>query len=109
MSEEFPFNDDELKLIQTAKRAMMILAKVIRDKDAEEVIKDPDLSPLVAGRQNLEEALADPELGPKIRERLTPDLPRLNVEQEALLVGQLGSVIFSRLIEGESNDNDGPG
>ncbi len=105
MSEEPPFNEAELKLVQTAKRTMMILAKIIRDKDAKEVVKDPDLAPLFAEKKDLAEALADPDLGPKIRERLTPDLPQLNDLQEALVVGQLGSLILGELRKIEANDN----
>jgi len=108
MSEEPPLNEKETSVVQSVKRTMSILAKVIRDKDVKEVIKDKDLADLI-GNRSLDDALADPELGPKIRERVTPDLPQLNAEQEALVVSQLGAAVFGRLIEAESNNDDGPG
>ena len=44
MSEEPPFNEDELKIVRNAKRTMMILGRIIRDKDVKKVITDPDLA-----------------------------------------------------------------
>ncbi len=108
MSEEPPFNEKEISVVQSVKRTMSILAKVIRDKDVNEVIKDKDLADLI-GNRSLDDAFADPELGPKIRKRVTPDLPQLNTEQEALVICQLGTAVFGRLIAAELNDDDGPG
>jgi hypothetical protein len=92
------FNEDELKLIQAAKQTMKILEKIIKDMDPNEVIKDKDLAELIV-EKTLPEALADPVLGKQIRERVTPDLTQLNVAQEALVIGQLGATIFSKLME----------
>lgn len=91
------FTKSELSLIADAKKALTILSKIIRDKDVNEVIQDQDLADEIGGR-TLDEALADPVLGPKIRDRVTPDLPQLNAEQEALVVSQLGTAVFGRLI-----------
>ena len=103
MSEEAPFSDVELKLVRQAKRTMMILARIIRDKDVKKVITDPDLKKLI-GERTLEEALAHEETGKAIRERVTTDLPSLNVEQETLVICQLGSTIFGRLLDAESEE-----
>lgn len=102
------FSQEELSLVQSAKRTLMILAKVIRDKNAEEVVKDPDLVQLIANK-TLEEALADPELGDKIRSRVTPDLPQLNEREEAVVVTQLASAVFRQLTGTGSDDGGGPG
>ncbi|HVQ36136.1 MAG TPA: hypothetical protein VMS31_01295, partial [Pyrinomonadaceae bacterium] len=99
------FNETDLKLIDTAKRTMRILSKVIRDKDPHAVVKDEDLAALIGGK-TLEEALADPELAPKIRDRLTTDLPQLNAEQEALAIVQLGPAIFAQLWAADADDDD---
>jgi hypothetical protein len=71
MNGQTQFDENELKLIQIAKRTLHILAKVIRDKDPKEVIKDKDLADLI-GDKSPAEALADSELGKKIKERMTP-------------------------------------
>ena len=86
MNGQARFDENDLKLIRIAKRTLNILAKVIRDKDPKEVIKDKDLADLI-GDKSLAEALADPDLGQKIRDRLTLDLPQLNTEQEAMVIG----------------------
>lgn len=101
------FNESELKLIDTAKRTMRILSKVIGDKDPHAVVKDEDLAALI-GNKTLEEALTDPELAPQIKNRLTTDLPQLNAEQEALAIVQLGPAIFAQLWEADADDDDGP-
>jgi hypothetical protein len=101
------FNESDLKLIDTAKRTMRILSKVIGDKDPQLVIKDSDLAELI-GNRSLEEALADSELGEQIRTRVTTDLPQLNAEQEALAIVQLGPAIFAQLWEADADDDDGP-
>lgn len=103
MNEEPPFNDAELNIVQNVKRTMMILARVIRDKDVKKVITDPDLREQI-GDRTLEQALADEQLGKKIRARVTPDLPQLNPEQETLVICQLGSAIFNRLLDANSNE-----
>jgi hypothetical protein len=105
MSEEAPFNKVELGLMRQAKRTMMILARIIRDKDPKKVVTDPDLKELI-GERTLAEALAHEEIGKTIRERVTPDLPELNVEQETLVICQLGSTIFERLLDAESNEDN---
>jgi len=97
------FNDTDLKLIDTAKRTMRILSKVIGDKDLQEVIRDTDLANLI-GNRSLDEALADPEIGDQIRARVTTDLPQLNSEQEALAIVQLGPAIFGQLWTDEDED-----
>lgn len=104
MSEEPPFKPHELKIVHKVKRTMMILARVIRDKDVKNVVTDPDIAELI-GNRTPEQALADEQLGRTIRERLTPDLPQLNVEQETMVICQLGSAIFDHLFDGDSNDN----
>ena len=101
------FDKTELKLIETAKRTMRILAKIIGDKDPNVVIKDEDLAALI-GDKSLEDALKDPQLGDLIRKRLTADLPQLNLEQEALTIAQLGPAIFEQLWGAQADDNDGP-
>lgn len=103
MNEEPPFNDAELKIVQHVKRTMMILARVIRDKDVTKVVTDPDLREEI-GDLTLEQALADEQIGKKIRARVTPDLPQLNIEQETLVICQLGSTIFSRLLDANENE-----
>ena len=92
------FSQDELKLIRSTKATLRVMAKVIRDKDVREVVKDADLAQLI-GNKTLEEALADPELGPQIRNRVTPDLPQFNEQEEAMVIGQLGPALFSELIK----------
>jgi hypothetical protein len=88
-------------------------------------MKDPDIVALINKRvkdkldanPNLKEDDARKEVteqmpnDPAFRERLTPDLPQLNVEQEALVVGRLGSSVFSELLriqQEEKNNNNGP-
>ena len=104
MSEEPPFNEDELKIVRNAKRTMMILGRIIRDKDVKKVITDPDLAGQI-GNLTLEEALAHPELGKIIRARITPDLPLLNAAEETTVICALGSAIFDRLMDAEQDDN----
>jgi hypothetical protein len=125
MSEDPPFTPVELGVVLKAKRSLTILAKIIRDKDPKEVMKDPDIVALINKRvkdkldanPNLKEDDARKEVteqmpnDPAFRERLTPDLPQLNVEQEALVVGRLGSSVFSELLriqQEEKNNNNGP-
>jgi hypothetical protein len=96
MSETFTQN--ELNLINKAKATLRVMAKIIRDKDVKEVIKDEDLAQLI-GSKTLEEALADPDLGGTIRARVTTDLPQHNDREEAMLVGQLAPAVFDELIK----------
>lgn len=104
MSDEPALTQDELKIVRNAKRTMTILGRIIRDKDIKKVVTDPDLVELI-GERTLEQALADEQLGKTIRARVTPDLPQLNIEQETMVICQLGSQIFNRLLDVDSNDN----
>ena len=110
MSEPIQYDEDELKWIHAAKRSLKILAKVAKDLDSKEVIKDEDIAVLIQERgwendpAKLPRALADEEIGKMIRERLTPDLTQLNPEQEAMMIGQLGAVIFTEILKLESNE-----
>lgn len=104
MSEEPPFNQAELKIVRDAKRTMMILGRIIRDKDVKKVITDKDLAEAI-GDLTLEQALAHEELGKKIRARVTPDLPLLNAAEETTVICALGSAIFDRLSDADANDN----
>jgi hypothetical protein len=106
MSEDPPLDEREVKIVNHAKRTMTILARVIRDKDINKVAADPDpeLAKLI-GNHTPEQALADAELAKAIRKRVTPDLPQLNPEEETMVICQLGSAIFNRLLDAESNDN----
>ena len=104
MNEEPPFTEDELQIVRNVKRTMMILARVIRDKDMKKVVTDPDLAAAI-GTLTLEQALANEDLGKTIRARVTPDLPQLNVEQETMVICRLGSAIFDRLSGAGSNDD----
>ena len=124
MSDEPPFTEAELAIVLKAKQTMRMLAKIIRDKDPKEVLKDPEIAALIDKRvkeqleqnPNLKEedirkdVIEKMSSDPAFQERLTPDLPQLNVEQEALLVGRLGSTVFDELlrIEQEENENNGP-
>lgn len=92
------FTSDELNLIAKLKATLRIMAKVIRDKDVNEVIKDKDLAQQI-GNKTLEEALAEPELGDQIRNRITPDIPQFNEQEEAVVIYQLGAAVFSELIK----------
>ncbi len=92
------FSQDELNLIKKAKTTLRIMAKIVRDKDVREVIKDQDLAQLI-GNKTLEEALADPELGDTIRDRVTPDNPQLNDQEEAMVIARLGPAVFSELMK----------
>jgi hypothetical protein len=104
MNEQIRLDQNELKLIRIAKQTLKVLAKVTKDLDPKEVIKDEDIAKLIDEKEwkkddpkTLAKALADEEIGPMIRERLTPDLPHLSPEQEAMVIGQLGEIIFSKL------------
>jgi hypothetical protein len=92
------FSENELNLISKAKTTLRIMAKIVRDKDIKEAIKDKDLAQSI-GNKTLEQALADPELGNTIRDRVTPDLPQLNDQEEAAVIARLGPAIFSELIK----------
>jgi len=104
------FDENKLKLIRTTKRTLKVLAKVTKDLDAKKVIKDEDIATLIKERSwendpaKLSKALADEKIGPMIRERLTADLPHLNPEQEAMVIGQLGVIIFTEILKHESNE-----
>jgi hypothetical protein len=105
MSDEPVFNPAESKIVRDAKRTMVILARIIRDKDVKKVITDPDLAQRI-GHRPLEEAIAaDPALGEMIKARVTPDLPLLNAAEETSVICALGSAIFNRLSDAESDDN----
>jgi hypothetical protein len=106
MNGQTKFDENELKLIQKSKQTMKVLAKVTKDLDPKEVIKDEDIAKLIDEKEwekddpkTLAKALADEEIGPMIRERLTPDLPHLSPEQEAMVIGQLGATIFGELLK----------
>jgi hypothetical protein len=104
MSEEPPLNQAELKIVRNAKRSMVLLGRIIRDKDVKKVVTDPDLIELI-GNRTLEEALADEQLGKTIRSRVTPDLPLLNAAEETMVICALGSAIFDRVSDADSDDN----
>jgi hypothetical protein len=104
MSDEPVFTQAESKIVRDAKRTMVILARIIRDKDVKKVITDPDLVKLI-GNRTLEEALADEELGKIIRARVTPDLPLLNSAEETSVICALGPAIFDRISDADSDNN----
>lgn len=98
MAEEPPLTQDELKIVRNAKRTMVILGRIIRDKDVKKVVTDPDLAAAIRDLNlTLEEALAHEELGKTIRARVTPDLPLLNAAEETAVICALGSAIFDRV------------
>ena len=92
------FIDREWELIGVAKLTLKILAKVMADRDPLEVIKDPDLAERI-GDRTLAEAREDEALAALIDARTTPDLPGLNRTEETLVIGQLGPLIFEKLLE----------
>jgi len=100
------FDENELKLIRTTKRTLKVLAKVTKDLTPKEVIKDEDIAGQIREKgweiddpATVAKALADEKIGPMIRERLTPDLPHLSPEQEAMVISQLGATIFGELLK----------
>jgi hypothetical protein len=112
MNGQTKFEENEPKLILIAKQTMKVLAKVMKDLDPKEVIKDKNIADKIINEKKwkiddpktLAMALADNEIGPMIRERLTPDLPHLSPEQEAMVIGQLGATIFGELLKIEPDE-----
>lgn len=106
MNEQIRFDQNELNLIQISKQTMKVLAKVTKDLAPKEMIKDEDIAKLIDEKgwkiddpKTLAKALADEQIGPMIRARLTPDLPHLSPEQEAMVIGQMGATIFGELLK----------
>jgi SpoVK/Ycf46/Vps4 family AAA+-type ATPase len=157
MNGQNDFSDTELKLIQVTKDTLRLLAKVIRDRDVNDVISlaeveaviedqaDKPLAKIIKEsrfltqmgsyvapeseiddeqlkilRDTLRNAIeeADPEIETpdetldeiikalealiidKIEaNRITPDLPSLDPNEEAAVIGQMGQLIFAELLE----------
>jgi hypothetical protein len=111
MNGQTQFDKPELRLIRVAKRTLKLLSKVTKDIAPKEVIKDKDIEDKILEKgwdkddpATMPKALADNVIGPIIRARLTPDLPHLSSEQEAMVIGQLGSAIFGELLKIEPDE-----
>lgn len=92
------FTAREQQLIGMTKRTLKILAKVMADRDPLEVIKDQDFAEQI-GERTLAEARQDEALAARIDGRTTTDLPDLNRTEEALVISQLGTLIFETMLE----------
>lgn len=95
------FTEYEWQLVDQIKQTMRILARVIKHRDPQAVREDID--PL--GEME-EEALAE-----LAKQHLTPDLPVLNANEEAVVIGRLGPVLFAELMalaEEPDNPDDEP-
>jgi hypothetical protein len=88
----------EWQLVDKIKETMKVLARVVKHLDPKVVKKDIDPH----------EEMEKEELDELVEKHLTPDLPGLNVNEEAFVVGQLGPVIFARLMALESGQPDDP-
>jgi hypothetical protein len=96
------FTEYEWQLVDKIKKTMKFLAKAIKHRDPQAVKKDID------PHGEMEEE----ELAELVKKHLTPDLPELNANEEAVVIGQLGPVVFAELMalerEKPHNPDDEP-
>lgn len=105
MSEDSVYGSQELteyewQLVDQIKETMRILAKVIKHRGLEAVKKDID------PHNEMEEE----ELTELAKQHLTPDLPVLNANEEAVVIGWLGPALFAKVMalaqEPDNSDDD---